>query len=316
MKNYLKTEIKYGIYSKLYLKTLVLMCVLICGFQYLHYSEIMYVEHDYNRKVKSYDGNLEAMYEDIEAEYSIDIREDGSMGVIENPIAYYKAMLDKYVNYAHPQNALAQIEEIFSGISMVVFSVFGALYIAKDDKYRIKKLKTIRMSKFTYIKYKQISMIVSAFIIMIAGFIFGIISNIVYYSIIKTKVDMNIIEIEKPIIDIKTEIIRILIVVLVMLVFLEIGAFLATIFKSSTMSVCIMCAYLFVLQINVKYGLSQCIQYLYDKFFDLNGVVSVNLAYNNYNIGIVLAIMLSVLVVSVVGSIFIENKRSSFEAVN
>ena len=316
MKNYLRSEIKYGIYSKLYIKVITLFCILICASQFLAYAATIDMNSNYNRKVKSYDGDLEAMYKDIEAEYSIDISDDGMSGAIKNPIAYYKSELDRFVNYIHPQNAFTQVQEITSVISMLVFSVFGALYVAKDDKYRIKKLKTIRMGKFTYIKYKQISMIVSAFIIMIAGFIFGIVSNIVYYSIIKTKVDMSIIEIEKPSIDIKMEIVRILIVVLVMLIFLELGAFLATIFKSSTMSVCIMCAYLFVLQINVKYGLSQCVQFLYGKFFDMNGIITVKLAYDNYNMGIILAILLSVLAVSVIGSMFIENKRSAFEATN
>ena len=316
MKNYLKAEIKYGIYSKLYIKVIILFCILICASQFLAYAATIDMNDNYNRKVKRYDGDIETMMKDLERGYNVITSDDGMLESIENPIAYYKSELDRYVNYMHPQNAFAQIQEITSVISMLVFSVFGALYVAKDDKYRIKKLKTIRLSKFTYIKYKQISMIVSAFIIMIAGFIFGIISNIVYYSIIKTKVDMSIIEIEKPSIDIKTELIRLLIVVLVMLIFLELGALLATIFKSSTMSVCIMCAYLFVLQINVKYGLSQCVQFLYDKFFDMNGIITVNLAYDNYNIGSVLAILLSVLAVSVIGSMFVENKRSSFETIN
>ena len=101
-----------------------------------------------------------------------------------------------------------------------------------------------------------------------------------------------------------------------MIVFLELGAAIATLFRNSTMSVCIIFAYLYILHIPGKYELLNCINYLYDKFFEFKGIINVELAYENYQFGLVLVELFAIVIVTILIKFVVETKRSSFEAVN
>ncbi|MBE5926682.1 MAG: hypothetical protein E7270_06935 [Lachnospiraceae bacterium] len=316
MKNYLKSEIKYGFYSKLYYKMFALICILVCGIQFINYSAVMEMKGNYDRKVEFYNGDIEAMQEDLNGEFKVTVSADGKSGMIENPILYYKTMLSQYVSYIHPDNVITQLEEMSLIIIPIVFSLFGAIYVSLDDKYRMKKLKTIRNSKFSYIKMKQISMLVSALMIAVSGVVFGIISNRIFFMLVKNKIDMSLVDISLSKTDLKTEFARLSIILLSIFVFLELGALLAAVFRNSTMSVCIIFAYLYILHIPGKYELLNCINYLYDKFFDFKGIVNVELAYDNFNFAIVLCELILLVLISIVIKFYIETKRSSFEAIN
>ena len=191
MKRCLIANVKYGWYSKQYILMTVFSIMLVVGIQFMNYSAVMESYDSYLRNIEFYDGNIEAMEEDLNGEYELTVSEDGNSGVIENPLLYHKEMVKRYIYTATPKNAIAQIQEMTVIILPIIFGIFGAIYSTVDSKYKMNKIRKVRCSKIKYAMSKKISFYLSSVCLLLVTFVLGKISNLLIFNKIRNNIDIK-----------------------------------------------------------------------------------------------------------------------------
>lgn len=314
MKKCLVMNIKYGWYSKRILWIVLFTLVLLMGIQVINYSEVKDTFDGYNKKIEFYKDDPKGMEEEFSSGYTISMSEDGKSGVIENPLPYYKEQLNQYIYTASPVNALAQMQEASVIIFPIIFGIFGAICSTVDSKYKMNKIKKIKYSKNTYFVAKHLAMYLEYIIIVIVAFILGKLSNFIIYERIKKMIPVNDFQEYAPVkCNMQTHIYRWILILVVGLVFMEIGAGIAVLVKHSIVAIIAVFLYLYIVPVLGKWDLKNVMYYSYKKLFDLKGVINVQSACQGTNSFISVCSIFIVFLASLILGYVFEIKRSSYE---
>lgn len=315
MKNCIQENLKYLLYSKKILYLTIFSIAILLGVQVLNYFSVNEYYDEYNKRFETYSAQGFNAEEEANQEYSFSGAEDGSSGTLNNPLAYYKDMTEKYVNSISPPNAITQMQEISVILFPLILVILSVMITSMDRKGKNYKIKKVKYSKKQYFFARELTIYIASTLILTITFLFGKIANYIIY-----RVAMNKMELEGFFVyDLKTTSLKILVIrwiilLLFVIVIVELSSVVSNIFKSSGVGIVTLYIYFFVINWKQKWDLNNSIHYLYKKYFDMNGIVTINsykVGINNYSCLLIIGILI---LVSFTINYFVEIKRSGFNA--
>lgn len=311
MKKFIKQELMYGIYSKNFLITFILLCALFGIVLFLNYSSVTELYSEYNNTITYYEENNINIEEELAGDYEIELTETG--GVITNPIAYYKNTISRYLYAASPKYRLTQLLESSILYFPIVFGTLGLLVATNDFRFKTIKLRTVRLNKSKLGIVKQVSLAISSFAIMFCALIVAFLSGELMYQYLIHDISIKDFVMDSSAITSNSSIfLKFAFAYIIALIFTEIGYTLGILFKNMYAGLILIIAYIIILP-NLKiYDLKNSIFYFGNKTFDYYGVVSINV-YEDMGFISSLFIILFTLVGSILINNMVLNKRSSFE---
>lgn len=315
MKNCIQENLKYLFYSKKIMYLTIFSVVLLVGLQILNYFSVKEYYDEYNKKYETYEKQGFDAEEEAEEEYSFSVNNDGGSGSINNPLSYYKELTEKYLYSISPKNAIAQMQEISIVLFPLILVILSVIITSLDRKGKTHKIKKIKYSKKQYFISREITIYLASLLILTITFIVGKVTNFIIYQIAMNKMDLgNFLEYNSPVPSLKTYFIRWILLFAFATVILELSSVISNIFKSPSIGIIIVFIYFFVINLKQKWDLNNSIHYLYKKYFDLNGIISINSykkGINNYSCALVIGV---IVLISFAANYIIEKERSGFDA--
>lgn len=312
MKNCLLKEIFHLYYSGRLFVAVFVFLLLFIGGEMLNFQAVknnidsLEISYEYHRKMGSDKERIDNL---IYEEYEYSEIENGYG--IKNPFGYYWNQICQKEYASSPNYAIQQSLENIISLAPILFTIIGAIYGSFDFKYGVNKTKISRDGKTSYFFSKQIVMISEAFGLCILSALFAFITSFVTRHLSTSALagySFDNVFVPKE----NTQyFLCILITVLVVLMFLEIGFCFAFICKTPSVPVIVVVLYWYVCPVLGKYEPRNLVSMLTGKHFLFYGWV-VNKGFYNVNEFLCFLILFSITIGSFVLSYFVSQKRSSF----
>ncbi|SHG16328.1 hypothetical protein [Ornithinibacillus halophilus] len=310
IRKFFKQEIDYGIASKNYVYMIGFLCVLFGVTLFLNYSSVQETHENYLATIDYYEKNGLDVEADLESSY--DVEEFDGGGIIENPIAFHRQMLSQYIFAASPEYTLSQLLESSVLYFPIVFGVWGLILATNDIRFRTIKLKTVRMSKKTFVLTKYLSIAFSSLLFMLAAISISFVVGWIMFQILSNNVPIS--EYKGESLPSSTGIFnKMLFGYILALVFAVIGYTFGTVFKNMYIGMVAIIVYMFLLPNLGSFDLKNAIYYFANQLFDFYGVVNVEPPVEtNFVISILVVLVLFIIAYFI--NLIIVQKRSSFES--
>lgn len=304
MKELIKIDIKYFLYSKCFLSVCLgfILCVLApVGLSYqFSKSSLHSYEFTYNYMVET--------GEDVEAEKNKDyiINE---YGTIQNPLAYDIEQSEHALFYMNPKNGITLFGEICTALFPIFAFIVGILLVSYDEKNKTKKLKVTNYGKLKYGYSKQVSGLIIITFLLIISFAVMIAVSSFAYSVLQKNHDFSPFVIRT--LDFKDYLLQIIFTFISAFLFFELGYFICNIFHCYIFSVIAISLFSFFLPPLFKYDFTNVKNKIERQFFDFNGVVNIG---KGFPISLSTALIEAVVLLSAFAIInyIVDNKRSAY----
>ena len=123
IKECINQEFRCGINSKIYYITLILLSLLFGIILFMNYNAVIDTHEAYLKYENYYKSNGLDLESDLKGEYKVEKHERGER--IENPIAYYKESVGKYLYSASPKYLVSEFLESSTLFFPLVFGILG-----------------------------------------------------------------------------------------------------------------------------------------------------------------------------------------------
>ena len=267
MKNLIKADIRYFLISKSILWIILLFGILCSANSFMCYQYA-------NQSLQQYKNTYNYMEEsgaDIEAELSKDyILHEGNN--IENPLSYFKEQAEKSMYNISPQNILASFGESCTIFAPIIAVLVATLLVSQDEKNKTARLKVARNGKTRFMISKQISGILLLLTIVFVGLGLTAILNNMFYNDLQSKADVPPLAIN---LTQENNILHYIIyVILVTVIFFEIGYTISNIFHCYTAITIVVSIISFFAPPFIKYDPINLKCFFENKIFLFEGVVT------------------------------------------
>lgn len=270
MLNSTKKELKYQLYSKVFLITF-LVIFLFAVFNL--YSQMMYVKANYNLFLRSME-----KYKEL----GIDITEAlNSPAVVEKKNGL--EMVDNFLRYDYDNVALSiydlgkadrVITNTLKWLSFLVFpfifAIYGIYVATYDIKYKTIKIKAIQKRYSQILFSKQLSMYVSSVMIISIVLLLSNIASFLFYNMVSYAIPVDNFELTTFPSDTNV-MLQLILSIGITFIFITIGFYLGIIFKGFAYPAMIFTVYNFIVPNLGKYDLKNLISILGHKVFDFYG---------------------------------------------
>lgn len=309
LKKSLKQEFQYGIYSKTYFYILLFLTLLFSIISFINYNAVTDSYNEFLYTVDYYEENNLNIEEDLEKDYNVSDEED----LIENPIAYSKDRVSRYIYTASPKYAGIQFLEASFSFFPIVFGMLGLSVAVSDYKYKTIKIKSVRENKRNIGLAKQVSLVISSFIILISSLILSYFINFYFYYQIVKKIpvtEFNSFNIESD----NNIFLGFIFAYIISIIFSNIGYTLGILFKNSYIGIIFLSIYNFIMPNLGVFDFKNSLYYIGNRIFNFYGVVDLEIATKASTLPISIVMLFCIFIISFIINIFIITKRSSFES--
>lgn len=304
MKELIKIDIKYFLYSKCFLSVCLgfILCVLASVGMVYQFSKSSLLSY------KSTHDMMVKLEWDVETEKNKEyvINEDG---VIQNPLAYDIEQSEHALFYMNPQNGITLFGEICTLLFPIFAFIVSILLVSYDEKNKTKKLKVTNYGKLKYGYSKQVSGLIIITLLLIISFAVMISVSSFAYSVLQKNHDLSPFVIRS--LGFKDYLLQIIFTFISAFLFFELGYFICNIFHCYIFSVIAISLFSFFLPPLFKYDFTNVKNKIERQFFDFNGVVNIG---KGFPISLSTALIEAVVLFSAFAIInyIVDNKRSAY----
>lgn len=307
MKRLVQKEIEYFLKSKIIAKFIL---ILVIGYSAVLLFELAGIINLHSSYEKYLDFYLEQGVDINNENYTIQENESGML-LVDNPLAYTKEKISKFLYALSPEYRSESILELSCLIFPIAFGALGAYIMSYDYKFKTFKMKVCSSNKTEVFFSKQIAMFLIAVIIWIVAFILTWIIGEVFFYYACSHVSSQEFLLEYSFNS--SVFLQIAHSTLVAFIYLEIGALLGEITLSMWPSVLISVVYLFVVPTVEQLSMidvREAINYFGVKIYQFMGIFSIKSSLSN---GIAACVLLSSVVVFVpILAFYIFKRRSAY----
>ncbi len=267
MKNLIRTEIKFFIYSKV-----LIGLALLFGFFMFATSWMSYQFCD--SSLKQYNHLMQYLVDtkaDLDAEKAAQsiVYDDGT---IENPLPYEIDQVENALSNIVPQNSITLFGESCTLFLPIIAFLVGIVLVSSDDKNKTLKLKVASFGKQKTNISKMISgIIILAFLIFIALIVIKL-STAILYSKIQDEYDISTFNIS--IVNSNVQFSQCMFTVCSAVVYLVLGYCISNVFHCYTFIALAISLISFFLPTLFKYDFINAKNTIEKCFFSFNGVVN------------------------------------------
>lgn len=313
MKQLFKHEIKYGLYSKIYLYIVFFLVFLFGIVSFVNYAAVITTYEDFLLTENYYLENDLDMESALKGEF--DVQEDGNVHLVENPLLYSKEMVGIYIYSLSPKYALTQFLESAFLYFPIVFGTLGLLIAIYDFRYKTIKLKTVRENKLKFGLVKQASLMVSGLFILIVALLISFMINYLFYlkmsGIVPTaEFPPNLIDEQMT----SSLLIKFVFAYIISIIFMTIGYTFGVIFKNMYIGFITIVVYTLILPGGLAVlDLKNSLHYIGNRIFEFYGVLDIDHAKTGTTLLSSIIVLLCAIFLPFLLNILIMKKRSSFE---
>lgn len=313
MKQLFKQEILYGIYSRTYVYIIIFLVSLFALVSFVNYMAVITTYKDFLETENYYIEN------DLDVEAALagefDVKENGKVDIVENPLLYNKEMLSTYIYTLSPKYAFTQLLEASFLYFPIVFGMIGLLVGNFDYKYKTIKLKTVRGSKLKFGLTKQLSLLFSGFIILLISLMIAYLINYIFYLKMTGMLPMKEFQISLSKVSPSSSIlIKFIMAYVVSIIFMVTGYTFGVIFKNMYVGFIIIVVYTLILPGGLSvFDVKNSLHYLGKLIFDFYGVLDLDHAKSGTTLLSSILVLLGAIVLPLAVNLVIIKRRSSFE---
>lgn len=306
IKNCIKHDLKYSIFSNIYTIFLSILCLLFGIVLFMNYNAATDTYTSYNNSKAYYEKNNIDM--DESAPYEIIQNEDTSI-TISNPIAYYKEKVGQYIYAASPNYTISQMLETSVLFFPLFFGVLGLIYATFDFNYKTIKVRTIRSSKNDYSISKHFVLIFSSVFLLSIALILAKLIGLLMFQLLKNSIPID--NFNYSLDNSHSILIKYIFGCIVAICFAEIGYTLGIIFKKCFIGSILIAIYSLFFNNIGKYDLNNSIKELAKNIFDFYGVINIGTT-RFISVTESILVISFVIIFCLITSVLIIRKRTSF----
>lgn len=273
MLNNIKNEIKYGLFSKVYIFAIIICVAYICLTLFSNVWQLKSNYQLYQRTYSNYIKNGEDVNASLKKNYHIDQKQEAGNQIetIDNPLKYdYDNVVHSLYLTSSDYIPIQSLEGSTFALFTILFGIIGVYSISCEYRY-----KTVKLKASIYDWNKIIFSKMCSGFIAITGII--LISLIIsyFFGLIIRNVNVNSIEFSaftvSPVINKSNLFIQFLFSISVSYLFYLIGVCLGAIFKNVWIPLVAILAYNLVIPNLGKYDLKNVISVLGHKIYNFQG---------------------------------------------
>lgn len=312
MRKCIKAEIDWFLKSKLFFKifiTLIAVAVLAAWVNYGYLKDVYGTyEHVYDFYIKNNKDIEEALKTDYYAE-GAGLYEAGNSSV-ENPLAYYYAMLSQLRYVVSDAYVIDQYLEYGIMFFTIIFGILGAIFATYDVKDKTLKFKTVRYNKMTLLGAKLVTMIIGiAVLVTVTALLNPLISRITGRIMLK---DIDITGFVLPEFTKQSGLlVKLLFTIAIGILYAFAGYMMGVLTRSNAVGIIAIFSYSVLIPIIFKFGLKNLYFSLAKKIFDFIGSYKINDVMRLGTMQSISGLAVYLTVILAVAAI-VSKKRSSF----
>ncbi len=162
----LRNDIRYFLYSKLWIlmtALFLLTALFICNTNHQN-ARANVINYQLSVEQAEKSGENAAALQ--AADYTI-LSSDKNSGVVENPIAYYYAEIEKSITYLQPNRLIVPLFAGELAFIPILSAFFGLIWVSVDHKYHTLRYRSLRFGKQSSLFSRQISGYLLLIILMV-----------------------------------------------------------------------------------------------------------------------------------------------------
>jgi len=272
MKNLIRAEIRYFIYSKSFLILFILFSL--CS------SATIYMSYQYSKSsVFTYNDTYQYIVDtgaDIEKEKDMQYVVHDN-GMIENPLSYDIEQAENALFYIAPKNCITSFGESCTLFLPIIAFLIAIILVSYDEKNKTKKLKVANYGKLKFNFSKQLSGILIILLLLILELIIIKVASHIAYSLLQNDNDISPFNIRNS--NMKDSIFQLLYTICSAIVYFELGYCISNIFHCYTFAAILVSIFSFFLPPIFKYDVINIKNTIERNFFDFKGVVDIGVGF-------------------------------------
>jgi len=309
MKQQIKNELMYLLYSKIYIILLLLLCGIFFAILFMNYNSVFDSYDSYVRTKQYYQENNLDIEEDLSGTYTYE--KVGDTVNVSNPILYYKECVGRFLYAASPEYTTSQMLESSILFFPLLFGILGLVVSNNDYKYKTIKLKSVMVSKRDFGIFKQLSIIISSFSILAAALLIAKIAGYLEYSIVCTKLPVSDFYLG-GMLPRSTVFTKVMFGYGIALLYAEIGYTLGIVFKNTLVGAAAIAAYTLAVPNLGKFDLKNSLYYFAHNVFDFYGVISLE-ASKETSLFAAISVVVILFILFITVNMAVITRRSSYD---
>ncbi|WP_441440813.1 hypothetical protein [Brochothrix thermosphacta] len=154
--------------SKIVVKFILVATVLFSMILLMNFSAVNSTHSDFQTQVKFAKENGEDINVELKKEYKVTEQSSNSTH-IENPLSFYKELLDKLIFASSNEYRLTQIFESSIVLFPIVFGILGIFNATYDFRFKTIKLKAVNVNRKTLATGKHITTWLISLVILVVS---------------------------------------------------------------------------------------------------------------------------------------------------
>ena len=304
-----KQELSYNIYSKLSFNLVLVLTTLFSLMSLLNIAAVNDIHLQYQNSLRFHEEEGVDIETYLAMDYSFEDNGDGSY-TVTNPLRFDQERLRRHLFASHPAGLIGYLLESSIVLFPLIFATLGLVTAVSDFKYRTIKIKTVRLKKRYLGISKQVSLLLSSFVIFTASLLFAYLIGIFAWEILIDPTLLN----EFPIENLPSSssvITRLAFGYFLVLFYTIIGYSLGIIFKNILVGIISISVYHFILPNLGIFSVRNSIFYLKHRLFDFYGAVAMEAPLET-NLAVALIVLFTTLFIFIVVNMVLTTMRSSF----
>ncbi|HCZ37968.1 MAG TPA: hypothetical protein DHV18_00640 [Brochothrix thermosphacta] len=168
MIHFIKMELRHAMKSKIVVKFILVATVLFSMILLMNFAAVNSTHSDFQTQVKFAKENGEDINVELKKEYKVTEQSSNSTH-IENPLSFYKELLDKLIFASSNEYRLTQIFESSIVLFPIVFGILGIFNATYDFRFKTIKLKAVNVNRKTLATGKHITTWLISLVILVVS---------------------------------------------------------------------------------------------------------------------------------------------------
>ncbi|ANZ94302.1 MULTISPECIES: hypothetical protein [Brochothrix] len=168
MIRFIKMELRHAMKSKIVVKFIIVATVLFSMILLMNFAAVNSTHSDFQTQVKFAKENGEDINVELKKEYKVTEQSSNSTH-IENPLSFYKELLDKSIFASSNEYRLTQIFESSIVLFPIVFGVLGIFNATYDYRFKTIKLKAVNVNRKTLATGKRLTSWLISIVILVVS---------------------------------------------------------------------------------------------------------------------------------------------------
>lgn len=274
IRNYIISQVKLYIHSKIILVLLVSLMLVSGLIYYFSYNNVIQNYQDYNRTVDYYNENNIDATEDMTSSYGVQANSDGTY-TVTNPLKYYHENLKKAIFSISVKYSSELACEATILFFPVIFGIWGLILGTIDYKNKTIKYFVSRLGKSQYTLIKVLTSVLVNLAAVVFYFVFSRIVSLIAYSKLSSKLDIT--SYENLTVCLKSSTFRCMIFAFVIsILFTAVGMLFGSLLKNTLVGSIVIILYSILYTPISKFDIKNSMFFVSEKICDFMGVISVN----------------------------------------